>query len=132
MTETKRELSTEDRISDLTDDIRATGLGPQESARLARKFVGQRLATASIQRRYDHDAHVIYVDPKGERHAALVTAWWGEGADHPAGRHEPSCNVAYVNGDHDSVGKPVASASSVVHKSLQSAHGNYWCWPDEG
>lgn len=131
MTETKREPSTAERIADLADDIRATGLGPEESARLARKFVGERLAIASIQRRYDHDASIVYVDPQGTRHAALVKAWWGEGSDHPEGRYEPSCNVVYV---YDGAGcgvTTVTEAPSVVHKSQQSAPGNFWCWPDE-
>ncbi len=131
MSETKRERSTEERIAELADDIRATGLGPEESARLARKFEGERRAIVSVRRRYDNDASIVYVDPQGERHAALVKVWWGEGSDHPGGRCEPSCNVVYVYGGAGSGVATVTEVPSVVHKSLQGAPGNFWCWPDE-
>lgn len=130
MTEKKR-VVTDDMRESWRLGCEQSGMTKEASAEWALKIERQFLARNPPERRYDHDASVVYVDPKGARHTALVTAWWGQGADHPAGRSEPSCNVAYVNGDHDSVDKPIASASSVVHKSLQSAHGNYWCWPDE-
>lgn len=105
-----------------------------------------------MERRYDHNSNIVYVDPKGIRHAALVTAWWGvDGAgwdsqevfgnpkNHRADGSaievgEPGCNLVFCSGDparRDSCGRQTEHATSVVHKSLQSAPANYWCWPDE-
>lgn len=65
-----------------------------------------------------------YVDPRGEAHNALVTVWWSD----------VGCNVVFTSGDEekrDSYGRQIERATSVVHKSMQPAHGNFWCWPDE-
>ena len=104
-----------------------------------------------MERKYDHNAAIIYVDSKGERHAAIVTSWWGaEGASYdgpvfgnpplgapdgyvsPTG--EPGVNLVFIEDDamrKDTYGRQISRATSVVHKSKQPAHGNFWCWPDE-
>lgn len=104
-----------------------------------------------MQRKYDHDTSIIYVDPKGVRHTAIVTAWWGvagaglydkdAGVAGSSGVHayvsetnEPGCNLVYVAKDTakgDPYGRQLERATSVVHKSKQPAHGNFWMWPDE-
>jgi hypothetical protein len=105
-----------------------------------------------MERKYDHNASIIYVDPRGVRRSALVTAWWGAPeagwkdedvtgntpASAPAGyvspTGEPGCNLIFISGDparKDSCGRQTEHSTSVVHKSNQPAHGNYWCWPDE-
>jgi hypothetical protein len=61
----------------------------------------------------------IYVDPRGKAYEALITEVWG-----------PQCvNVVYVNdveGQRDSFGQKLQRATSVMHGSIQQAHGNYW------
>jgi len=102
-----------------------------------------------MNRSHTHDSHIIYVDPQGVRHAAIVTSWWGaEGAGskgegtygskppdpYQGAAGDPGCNLVYVSGDTaktDPYGRQLERATSVVHKSKQPAHGNYWCWPDE-
>lgn len=64
--------------------------------------------------------HVVYHDPKGQPHNALVTAAWS-----------PICiNIVFVNDDEsmtDPYGRQLAPrVTSLMHGSVQSAHGNYW------
>ncbi len=101
-----------------------------------------------MERTYDHNSSILYVDSKGVRHAAIVTSWWGApGASYdgpvfgnppPDGyissTGEPGCNLVFIDGDamkHDPYGRQIARSTSVVHKSRQPAGGNFWCWPDE-
>lgn len=78
-------------------------------------------------------SEVIYIDAHRVKHSALVTHVWPSGqAD--GGGHQPGCNLVYVSGDEtktDPYGRQIERATSVVHKSVQPAPGNYWCWPDE-
>lgn len=67
--------------------------------------------------------HCIFVDPRAGRHDALITAVWG-----------PQCvNLTFVVDDdnqRDSYGRKLErSYTSVMHASLQQAHGNYWYMP---
>lgn len=66
---------------------------------------------------------VVFVDPTGEHHAALVTAVWG-----------PDCvNIVFVTqeeGQTDTYGQKIQRYTSVMHRKLQQAHGNYWYDPD--
>jgi len=90
-----------------------------------------------MERMYDFDSHIVYVDPKGVRHSALVTVWWAgdrEVSSYRSQNGEPGCNLVFVSGDEsrkDPCGRQIERATSVVHKTKQPAHGNYWCWPDE-
>ena len=111
-----------------------------------------------MDRKYDHNSSIVFVDSRGQKHAALVTAWWGIPAERvgeygsklkaPDGQMvfgspvvsyesatgEPGCNLVYVSSDAertDNCGRQMERATSVVHKSKQPAHGMYWCWPDE-
>lgn len=62
---------------------------------------------------------VTYVDARGIPHAALVTQVWT-----PTG-----VNVIFVDDDEkktDDYGRQIRRETSVVHKSLQPAHGNYF------
>lgn len=66
---------------------------------------------------------VKYVDHQGVERDALVTTIHG-----PAEKN-PSINVVFVSGDEsrqDGYGRQTEHDSSVVHKSQQYAHGNYW------
>lgn len=68
---------------------------------------------------------VIFTDPVGVDHDALVTAVWGE-----------TCvNVVYVSGDEsrrDSYGRQVERNTSVTHGSTTGwPHGNYWRFDGE-
>lgn len=62
---------------------------------------------------------VTFVDPTGHTRPALITRVWG-----------PQCiNVVIVNRDEnqeDSYGRKIERFTSVVHQSMQQAHGNYW------
>jgi hypothetical protein len=98
-----------------------------------------------MERKYDHNSRVIYVDPQGTRHEALVTAWWnGLGADYAgsdvfgsprtAPDYAPGCNLLFMSKDQDkkdNYGRQLERATSVPHKSAQVAAANFWCWPDE-
>lgn len=74
--------------------------------------------------------HVIYVDKHGVPHSALVTNEFGD----PKNRAEEfSVNLLYVNPDEgqgDQYGRQILRESSVPPKRFQSAHGNYWQWPE--
>lgn len=67
---------------------------------------------------------VVYVDPVGVAHPALVTAPWG-----------PTCiNLVYVSKDdsrRDSYGRQLERAPSCSHATVVPVHGNYWRFPDE-
>lgn len=67
---------------------------------------------------------VVYVDPVGQAHAALVTAVWGE----------KGVNLVYVTRDEsktDTYGRQIERNTSCLHQSLQAAHGNYWRYQDD-
>lgn len=85
-----------------------------------------------MERNYEVGAHVIYVDPRGQRRDAIVTVWWGNfgGGTQP----NVGCNLVFVADDEtkkDPYGRQIERATSVCHKAAQPAPGNYWCWPDE-
>jgi hypothetical protein len=66
---------------------------------------------------------VTFVDSLGRDRPALVTAVWGPPESNP------SINVVVVNNDEnqtDTYGRKIERFTSVVHKSNQYAHGNYW------
>ena len=66
----------------------------------------------------------VYVDPTGKAHDAVITEV-----------HGPQCiNLAHVTDDesqYDSYGLKLMRATSVMHGSIQQAHGNYWLLPGE-
>ncbi len=67
---------------------------------------------------------VIFVDTRGNRHNALITAPWSE----------LCVNLVYVSSDEkreDSWGRQTMKEGSVVHNQNQPAHGNYFIYPDE-
>lgn len=73
---------------------------------------------------------VVFVDERGEERWALVTAVWGP-ADSPS---SPAVNLCLVSSDEDEVnpaGRALTWRTSIVHRSLQAAPGNYWRWPEE-
>lgn len=101
-----------------------------------------------MEREYRIGQAVIYVDPRGVRFDAVVTAWWASGHDHRAGsevtedarRHkesygqEPGCNLVFVSSDvqkFDTYGRQIERETSVSHKASSGMPGRYWCWPDE-
>lgn len=67
---------------------------------------------------------VSFVDAVGKSHTALVTAVWTE-----------TCvNVVFVSdneSESDTYGRQIKRQTSLVHKTLQPAHGWYWRWPEE-
>tara|TARA_B100001146_G_C16162243_1_gene426184 strand:- start:1015 stop:1302 length:288 start_codon:yes stop_codon:yes gene_type:complete len=77
-----------------------------------------------VTRETHRGTHCIFVDPRGKEYDALITEVWG-----------PQCiNLLYINdheGQRDSYGQKVLRASSVMHGSMQQAHGNYWLLPGE-
>jgi len=96
-----------------------------------------------MEREYEVGQHVIFVDPKGRRREALITAWWQAWISQPPdyketildpNAGEPGCNLIVVSEDEkkdDTFGRQSEHETSVVHKSAQNAPGNFWCWPDE-
>lgn len=68
---------------------------------------------------------VIYTDPVGREHEALVTAGWSAGC----------ANLVYVSPDEskqDQYGRQLeVRPTSCTIWSEHSAHGNKWRWPDQ-
>lgn len=77
-----------------------------------------------VKRETHRGTACTYVDPRGKAYDALITEVWG-----------PQCvNVVYVNdvaGQSDNFGQKLQRATSVMHGSIQQAHGNYWLLPGE-
>jgi hypothetical protein len=70
--------------------------------------------------------HVIWHNPFGKPHDALITNIWGDPDKFP------SINVVVVNleeGQSDSYGQKIQRETSVVYKNEQSAHGRFWTLP---
>lgn len=91
-----------------------------------------------MERSYTIGQHVLYTDHYGVEHSALLTNLFLGHKDGPEGYlkqyGEPSVNVVYVvkdDGRRDQYGNQTEHDTSVVHKSEQSAPGNFWRWPDE-
>lgn len=66
---------------------------------------------------------VVFVDPRGNEHPAILTAVWGPPESNP------SVNLVFVSKDetkHDTYGRQIERETSVVHESNQYAHGMYW------
>lgn len=62
--------------------------------------------------------HCFFVDPVGQEHPALITRIWG-----------PQCaNVVIIrdDGQEDQYGLKLERHTSVMHASMQQAHGFYW------
>ena len=75
-----------------------------------------------MERKLEVGSNVVYVDQYGKPHNALVTVVWGD----PTG--QPGCNVVFVSADEskrDQYGSQIERETSVVHATLQSAHGRY-------
>jgi len=72
---------------------------------------------------------VIYVDPVARQHEAVVTAVGGD-----VKTSVPCINVVYVNQDEtmqDSYGRQIARNTSLCHRSVNPAHGNYFMMPGD-
>ena len=67
---------------------------------------------------------VIFHDPEGNPHEALVTTVWTP----------TMINLVYVSSDEnrkDTYGRQIERATSVQHVSLTQVHGYYWRLPHE-
>ena len=90
-----------------------------------------------MKREYKVGQHVVFVDPKGIHHDALVTIWWhrNDVPTYQSPTGEPGCNLVFVSDDErksDQYGRQLEERfTSVLHKSFQPAPGNYWMFPDE-
>ncbi len=74
-------------------------------------------------------ARVIYVDSFAQQHEALVTAVWGDPAT-----SVPCINIVHVNSNEamgDVYGRQIARSTSLCHRSVNPAHGNYYMMPGE-
>lgn len=83
-----------------------------------------------MKQRVDVGSHVIFVDGRGQRRTALVTAVHGE--NWFEGQSAPAINVVFVTDDEtrsDAWGRQIERDGSVVHESNQSAHGQFWKLP---
>lgn len=68
---------------------------------------------------------VIYCDPTGVDHTALVTAVWPGATD----LSWPLVNLVYVSGlntEQDSYGRQIKRQTSLGHKTQNAVHGQYW------
>jgi len=77
---------------------------------------------------------VVFHDPIGAGHDALVTCVFSGRAGLCEGDVGDCINMVYVSGDaarEDDYGRQIERVTSIVHKSRMSAHGNYWRFPDE-
>ena len=74
-----------------------------------------------MEKVYDGDA-IIYHDPVGKPHNAIITAAWG-------GTEAGCVNLAYVSSDpneRDPYGQQIKRESSVTHCSNTNVWGRYW------
>jgi hypothetical protein len=74
--------------------------------------------------------NVTFVSEHGVPHAALVTAVHGSRENFD----QPAINICFISTDEaatDGYGRAVMRRSSIVHKTHQSAPGNYWAWFEE-
>jgi hypothetical protein len=72
---------------------------------------------------------VIYVDPVAVQHEALVTTVFGDPST-----CVPCVNVVYVSDEEkmqDPYGRQIARQSSLCHRSVNPAHGNYYMMPGD-
>lgn len=72
---------------------------------------------------------VVYVDPVAVQHPALVTAVWGNPAE-----CVPCINIVIVNDDEsmqDSYGRQIHRQTSLSHRSVNPAHGQYFMMPGD-
>jgi len=91
-----------------------------------------------MKREYKPGAHVIFVNSHGKPQNALVTVFWDGGMDYNSEDYEgqePCLNLTIVSLDEkkdDQYGRQIErNNTSIVHRTSQTAHGFYWCWPDE-
>jgi hypothetical protein len=74
---------------------------------------------------------VIYTDPRGQDHDALITNAFSTGNVITPSN---SINVAYVSDDSsrtDQYGRQLERETSVQHQSVQTAHGRFWRFAGE-
>lgn len=67
---------------------------------------------------------VIFHDPCGKVHNALVTCVWSP----------TMVNLVIISSDEkrkDEYGRQIERPTSVAHVSISSAHGYYFRWPEE-
>ena len=79
---------------------------------------------------------VIFCDPHGKDHNAIVTAvWCTEFAKNTTEANNPvGLNLVMASDDasaQDQYGRQVHRETSISHASTQRAHGFYWRFPDE-
>lgn len=78
--------------------------------------------------------HVKVVDEQGRTHDGLVTQQWGQpGRVVKAGEY-PAINVLFCASDAekmDSYGRQIERLSSCSHRSMTTAPGRFWYFPDE-
>lgn len=85
---------------------------------------------ATVNKTPEIGDHVIFIDAEREQRHALVTHVWPDFCG-----NAPGVNAVVVHKDpsrDDTYGRQIdRNPTSVVHRSLQPAGGNCWCWPDE-
>jgi hypothetical protein len=67
-------------------------------------------------------AAVVYTDPKGQDHEAIVTNAYGTSI-------QGAINVAFVSADTsrtDTFGRQIERETSVLHQTIQPTHGRFW------
>jgi hypothetical protein len=72
---------------------------------------------------------VVFVDPTGRSHNALVTQVWGPETYPDDNGVHPSVNLVWVETDpkyKDQYGQQIKHDTSVVHRVNQAAHGMFW------
>ena len=72
---------------------------------------------------------VTYTDARGVKHSAIVTNAFGRYEGNPGSDEASSVNLVFASDDpnmEDQYGRQIARATSVVHRSRQSAPGMYW------
>lgn len=104
-----------------------------------------------MERELKAGQHVVYTDPVGKKHDAIVTIWHagGEWIDDKHVPFEtlmnyrrvygeqsvPCLNLVYASKDamkRDDYGQQLERATSISHKSVMGpCHGNYFEFPDE-
>jgi hypothetical protein len=77
-----------------------------------------------VKRESHRGKSCVFYDARGKAFDALITEVWG-----------PQCvNIVYCNdveGQNDQYGQKLIRATSIMHGSIQQAHGNFWLLPGE-
>lgn len=85
-----------------------------------------------MERTIEIGQHIKVVDEVGNLHDGLVTECWGQTVLKDG--YRPTINVVFLSADaakRDQYGRQSEHLSSCQHKTMTTAPGRFWYFPDE-